>query len=219
MLPGIRSVLIAVVVAVGLLIGAFGMVAAFRVAQESRSGSLQADLAQRSRSLVLANEPRAVVPVEKPAPLEPTPLPLVEIKEVPELPLRVVVAAPQTEPPASEPPSVERDPEPPTAVATAPEAEPPLLEVPAAEASRRESPSVEASRAEPPAAEQPSAEPPIGGPLPDEAAVTRSTQRPHRGANRVAAHKKARQEVATKAKQEAAGKARQEALAKARAAR
>ena len=41
MLPGIRSVLIAIIAVIGLLIGAFGLVATFRVAQESRSGPLR----------------------------------------------------------------------------------------------------------------------------------------------------------------------------------
>src|SRR5436305_11952599 len=104
MLPGIRSVLIAVIAAVALLIGAFALVAAFRVAQESRSGSLQADLAQRSRTLVMANvEPRALAPVEQPAPLEPNPVRPVEVVDVPDIPVSVAAAAPQPDPPGIEP--------------------------------------------------------------------------------------------------------------------
>src|SRR4051794_30266241 len=104
MLPGIRSVLITVIAGVALLIGAFALVATFRVAQESRSGSLQADLAQRSRTLVMANaEPRALAPVEQPAPLEPDPVRPVEVLEAPEIPGPVAAAAPQADPLAIEP--------------------------------------------------------------------------------------------------------------------
>src|SRR5437764_676808 len=104
MLPGIRSVLIAVIAAVALLIGAFALVAAFRVAQESRSGSLQADLAQRSRTLVLANvEPRVLASLEQLAPLEPNPVRPVEVVEAPDIPVPVAAAAPQPDPPATEP--------------------------------------------------------------------------------------------------------------------
>src|SRR5689334_21410671 len=52
MLPGIRALTIAIIAALGLLIGAFALAAALRVAQESRSGQLRADLAQRGRALV-----------------------------------------------------------------------------------------------------------------------------------------------------------------------
>src|SRR5947209_1297549 len=106
MLPGIRSVLIAVIAAIGLLIGAFGLVATFRVAQESRSGSLQAEFAQRTRVIVAANsEPRVVAPNEKPAPLEASPLRPVEVRDAPEIPEPVVAAAPEPEPAAMEPPA------------------------------------------------------------------------------------------------------------------
>ena len=41
MLPDIRAVIAAIVTAVGLLTISFGMVAAFRVAQDDRAGFLQ----------------------------------------------------------------------------------------------------------------------------------------------------------------------------------
>src|SRR5436305_2716008 len=133
MLPGIRSVLIAVIAAVALLIGAFALVATFRVAQESRSGSLQADLAQRSRALVVENdEPRALAPIEKPAPLEPNPVRPVEVVEAPDIPVPVAAAASQPEPPAIKPSAeaatVELSIEAPVIVAAAPQGEPAALE-------------------------------------------------------------------------------------------
>jgi hypothetical protein len=49
MLPDIRAVIAAIVTALGLLTISFGMVAAFRVAQDDRAGFLHADLTQRGR--------------------------------------------------------------------------------------------------------------------------------------------------------------------------
>ena len=49
MLPDIRAVIAAIVTAVGLLTISFGMVAAFRVAQDDRAGFLHAELTQRGR--------------------------------------------------------------------------------------------------------------------------------------------------------------------------
>jgi len=130
MLPGIRSVLFAIIAAVALMIGAFALVATFRVAQESRSGSLQAEFAQRSRALVAANdEPRAIAPIEQPTPLEPVPVRPVEVTEAPEIPVPMAEAAPQGEPPAvelsAEAPAVEPPVEAPAAVATVPQTAPP----------------------------------------------------------------------------------------------
>ena len=59
MLPDIRAVVAAFVAAIGLMIVAFGAVAAFRVAQESRVSSVHADLAQRGQAR--APEPRPVM--------------------------------------------------------------------------------------------------------------------------------------------------------------
>ena len=53
MLPNIRAVFATIAVAVALLIIAFGVVATFRIAQESRAGSLHADLAQRGHASLL----------------------------------------------------------------------------------------------------------------------------------------------------------------------
>src|SRR4051794_23787221 len=49
MLPNFRAVIAAMITALGLLTIAFGMVAAFRVAQDDRAGFLHAELAQRGR--------------------------------------------------------------------------------------------------------------------------------------------------------------------------
>ena len=110
MLPNIRAILAVVVAAIGLLTVSFGLVATFRVAQESRSGLLQADLAQRGRAFVPAGtESRAVSLIEEPAPLEANPVQLVEIKDAPDIvedapdiPPPVAMAAPLAEPPAVE---------------------------------------------------------------------------------------------------------------------
>jgi hypothetical protein len=49
MLPDIRAVIAAIVTALGLLTISFGMVAAFRVAQDDRAGFLHTELTQRGR--------------------------------------------------------------------------------------------------------------------------------------------------------------------------
>src|SRR4051794_41237601 len=86
MLPNIRAVVGATVAAVVLLMISFGLVATLRVAQDSRAGVLHADLAQRSRTVIPpSNEARAVVLVDKPAPLEPNPVRPVEVKDAPEI--------------------------------------------------------------------------------------------------------------------------------------
>jgi hypothetical protein len=128
MLPDIRAILAVVVAAVGLLAASFGLVATFRVAQESRSGLLQADLAQRGRAFVPASaESRAILLIEKPAPLEANPVQAVEIEDAPdivedapEIPPPVVMAAPLAEPPAVEAPPVEQS------ATEPPPAEPPM---------------------------------------------------------------------------------------------
>src|SRR5215213_64453 len=82
MLPGIRAVLGAIVAAIGLMTISFGLVAAFRVAQDTRIGLMQADIAQRGRiSALAAHEPTAVVMADKPAPLQPNPVAPVEIAQ------------------------------------------------------------------------------------------------------------------------------------------
>src|SRR5436305_12728202 len=103
MLPGIRSVLVAIIAAIGLLIGAVGVVASFGVAQDSRTGALRAEFAQRSGVLVAANSgSRGIAPVENPAPLEAIPVRPVTIADAPEIAPPVVAPA-QTEVDASEP--------------------------------------------------------------------------------------------------------------------
>src|SRR3954454_4627789 len=80
MLPNIRAVFATIAVTVALLIIASGVVATFRIAQESRAGSLHADLAQRGHAV--APQPKPIVVIETPgltlltkAP-EPEPAPL-----------------------------------------------------------------------------------------------------------------------------------------------
>jgi len=114
MLPDIRAVVAAIFVATGLLAISFGLAATFRVAQESRTGSLQADLAQRSRLLGPASsEQRTVWLIDTPMPLEPIPVAAVEVKDAPDIPSPVeIAAAPQAEPtpppePAVQPPAAE----------------------------------------------------------------------------------------------------------------
>jgi hypothetical protein len=197
MLPGIRSVLIAIIAALGLLIGAFGVVAAFRVAQESRSGSFQAEFAQRSRVLVAANrEPRDSAPTETPAPLEANPVRPVVIENAPAIPPPVMAAVPEAELDTNEPPL---PPWPPAVEAKSadPQAAAPM---PAAVAAAPESQSAPV--------ESPGVEPPMGGPLPDQAEATQTSPQPRRGVNRIAALKKAKQEMVRKAKQEAVAKER-----------
>jgi len=189
MLPGIRSVLIAIIAAISLLIGAFGLVATFRVAQESRSGPLRTELAQRSRVPVTANsDPLTLAPVEKPAPLEAIPVRPVTIADTPDIPPLVAAPASQTEAGASEPlapsepPAVEPRP------AEARSIEPPPAVVAAAPIA--EQAALEPSRAEAPA------EPPMGGPSPEEqAAAAHVIQPPHERADHAAAQNKSRQEA------------------------
>jgi hypothetical protein len=205
MLPGIRSVLIAIIAALGLLIGAFGVVAAFRVAQESRSGSFQAEFAQRSRVLVAANrEPHDSAPTETPAPLEANPVRPVVIENAPDIAPPVVAATSPVELAAIEPASQLDSPAVEPAPAESQSTEPPPAVMAAA-------PESESAAVDPPAAE-----PPMGGPLPEQAEATHTPQQPHRGVNRVATLKKAHEEAARKATQEALAKARAARLARER---
>src|SRR5436853_7370263 len=66
MLPNIRAVFATIAVAVALLIIASGVVATFRIAQDSRAGSLHADLAQRGHPV--APQPQPAVVIETPGP-------------------------------------------------------------------------------------------------------------------------------------------------------
>src|SRR5205085_3779397 len=66
MLPDIRAVIAAIVGATALMMIAFGVIAMFRVAQESRAGLLHADLAQRGRAAPPEHRPVAII--ETPGP-------------------------------------------------------------------------------------------------------------------------------------------------------
>jgi len=114
MLPDIRAAVAAIFAAIALLAISFGVAATFRVAQESRTGPLQADLAQRTRVFIQpSSEQRSVLLIDAPAPLEPIPVAAVEVKEAPDIPPPAeVAAAPQAEPaplpePAVQPPAAE----------------------------------------------------------------------------------------------------------------
>ncbi len=89
MLPDIRAIIAVVIVTAGLLAVSFGVVATFRVAQDNRVGSLQADLAQRGRAL--ASSPGLI---ETPAPLQPAPVASVETQNISEPPPAALAAVP-----------------------------------------------------------------------------------------------------------------------------
>jgi len=188
MLPNIRALFGAIVAAVALLMISFGVVATFRVAQDARIGMLQADLAQRSRSLIPASaEGRTTLLIDQPAPLAANPVPMVEIQEAPEIPQQ----APET----------------PMAVVLAmPEPEPPGPELPATDLA-----AIKMSAIEPQ-----SAEPPMGGPLAQDTPI-HSGQPARKAADAIAARnakKKSEQAAAKKA----AKKARAQRLARERKA-
>lgn len=77
MLPDIRAVIATIAAAIGLLMISFGLVATFRVAQDSRAASLQADLAQRGRASPPQHRPIGIIETPGPtlaviAPVAPT---------------------------------------------------------------------------------------------------------------------------------------------------
>ena len=192
MLPNIRALLGAIVAAVALLMIAFGVVATFRVAQDARVGMLQADLAQRGRSLIPASsEGRTALQVDQPAPLEANPVPMVEIQEAPEIP--------------------EQAPETPLAVVLAmPEHEPPGPELAATDLAATTLSAIE----------PPSAELPMGGPLAQDTPI-HSGQPARRPADAIAARnakKKAEQAAARKARAQSLARERKAAARKAQAA-
>ena len=190
MLPNIRVVLGAIVAAVALLAMSFGLVATFRVAQDTRIGMLQADLAQRGRSFIPASQDsRPALPADKPAPLEANPVAVVEIQDAPEIP---------TESPAT----------PMAVVLAVPPPEPPVTDLPAAEL-----PATEVAAVKPPPAE-----PPMGGPLvqdtlnrseppaPSDEMATRKAKKKKKTAEQAA--KKARAQRLARERKAAARKAR-----------
>lgn len=79
MLPDIRAVIAAIVTAVGLLTISFGMVAAFRVAQDDRAGFLHTELTQRGRlPPLISAAPRAILIVDT-SPMTVPPMPAAEL--------------------------------------------------------------------------------------------------------------------------------------------
>jgi hypothetical protein len=103
MLPDLRAVIAATIAIFGLLMIAFGAVAAFRVAQASH-GALQADLTRRVRMAELPPVRRPIVVIDTPGPhIAPfPPLPVVEVKDAPvatelhDVPAPVADVAPAT---------------------------------------------------------------------------------------------------------------------------
>jgi hypothetical protein len=79
MLPDIRAVIAAIVTAVGLLTISFGMVAAFRVAQDDHAGFLHAELAQRGRQPVPASAAPGTILIVDTSPMTVLPMPAAEI--------------------------------------------------------------------------------------------------------------------------------------------
>src|SRR4051812_34547225 len=110
MLPNIRAVFATIAVAVALLIIASGVVATFRIAQESRAGSLHADLAQRGHAV--APQPQPIGVIETPGPTLLTKAPEPEPAPPP---------APQEQAPAREKPTVTENSQAPQLPTTAPE--------------------------------------------------------------------------------------------------
>ncbi|MEJ0075756.1 MAG: hypothetical protein WDO17_09960 [Alphaproteobacteria bacterium] len=236
MLPDIRAVVAAIAAAVALLIVAFGAVATFRVAQESRAGSLHADLAQRGHAA--PPEPRPIVVIETPGPtllaktpesasspdpVEQTtvsPEPLVIEKD--HAPQSAGAAAPETSLIASVPP--EPDPDiPPAVVAAAPlpdsppvVASEPSSDPPAQPAIVAAAPQAVEEQPAPPAL---AAFPAIGGPSPEEIAQAEAHAKAQRkAAERARARKAAAEKNEQKKKARAARIARERKLAAQRAA-
>jgi type IV secretory pathway VirB10-like protein len=111
MLPDLRALIAAAIASVGLLMIAFGAVAAFRVAQDSH-GALHADLAKRARMAELPLPVRRpVMVIDTPGPhIAPfPPLPVREVKDAPvatelhDLPTPIVPSPIADTPPAAAP--------------------------------------------------------------------------------------------------------------------
>jgi hypothetical protein len=79
MLPDIRAVIAAIVTAIGLLTISFGMVAAFRVAQDDRAGFLHAELTQRGRQPLPAGAAQRTILIVDTAPMTVPPMPAAEL--------------------------------------------------------------------------------------------------------------------------------------------
>jgi hypothetical protein len=200
MLPDLRAVLAATIATVGLLMLAFGAVAAFRVAQ-GQHDTLQSDLAKRARMAELAPPARHPIRViDTPGPhIAPfPPLPIIEVKEAPIASFVIDRPAPVVAVPSVAPP------EPPAAAVTPPE--------PAAPPSAAAPPPVTDP---PPVAVSPTPEPAIGGPFAEPGPPTEAQRAAAKAeqARKLAAAKKAR--AARLARQRKAA-ARRAALARAR---
>ena len=185
MLPDLRALLGAIVAAIALLMASFALVATFRVAQDSRTGLLQADLAQRGRATMLPGiEAGAALLIDRPAPLEANPVPVVEISQAPD----IVEEAPQ---------AIAEAPDAPMSVAlVAPQAEPAAV------------PATELLTIVLPAFELPLSDPPMGGPLGQQTA-TQSQLPPRKAADgTAAANAKIAKNAKRKAERAAAEKAR-----------
>jgi hypothetical protein len=212
MLPSIRAILGAIVAAIVLLMISSGLVATFRIAQDTRARTVQVDFAQRGRYAPLADELPAALPVEKPAPLEANPVAEVEVGQTPD----IIAEAPQTflqDPEnfttlASTPADVEQQ-APGQPFAESATAEPPAMQPPARETIWAEQPA-EISTIEQLIAALAPSEAPMGGPLAEQTLT--HTQPPGRKAAQDAAARIAKK----KAAQAAVRKARAQRIARER---
>jgi hypothetical protein len=193
MLPDLRAVIAATIATVGLLMIAFGAVAAFRVAQASH-GALQAELTKRARMAELPPVRQPVTVIDTPGPhIAPfPPLPVVEVKDAPVAAELHDVALPV----ADATPTIAPEPASPGAPQVAPTAEPPSTPEPA--------------KAPDPIAALLQPEPAIGGPL--------AQLKPPSEAERAAARAERARKLAAAKRARAARLARQRKVAAQRAA-
>lgn len=203
MLPDLRAVLAATIATVGLLMLAFGAVAAFRVAQSSH-GALQADLTKRTRMAELAppaHHPIRVIDTPGPHIAPFPPLPVREVKDAPIASVLIDRPGPAPAEPLAAPPE-----QPP---ATVPTPEPPIP--PVAAAPPAPAPAAPAQPAAPPGSPNSA----IGGPFAEPRIPTEAERAAAKAerARKLAAAKKAR--AARLARQRKAA-ARRAALARAK---
>jgi outer membrane biosynthesis protein TonB len=193
MLPDIRAVIAAIAAAIGLLMISFGLVATFRVAQDSRAASLQADLAQRGRASPPEHRPISII--ETPGPTLAVTAPVAPAQPV------------STEP---EPADATLAPDIPTVAATEPAPENPE--------NKEAAPVMAAAPAETEAPALPAPPLAIGGPSPEEVAQAEAEhQAAERAKIKKAAAKRAKKARAARIARERKTAARRAAQARAKA--
>lgn len=209
MLPDLRAIIAATIATLGLLMIAFGAVAAFRIAQASH-GALQADLTKRARMAELRPVRHPITVIDTPGPhIAPfPPLPVVEVKDAPiatelhDVPSPASDVAPKKEPEKKEP--EKKEPEPAATAQAVVTPEPPS----APEPPKRPDPIATLLQAEPPLGG------PLAGPRPTseaERAAARAEQaRKLAAANRARAARLARQRKAAAARRAAEARVKQQ---------